>query len=543
MATYIAPYQTAEATATGTRYAFVLYGSNSTLNSLVEANIPRFSHISSAAWKLKCKRDGGTGSFYHTDYEWTTRDADGNITKTLSSKSDAITTAYQDFSQEYTSYFYSETENAGKINTNLAYSFAFYCDGTLSRTYAVKERCVEYTFDKPKVTINTSKNIDGGLITGSGTYEVEVANYSVTLTAVPENSYKFVKWVIDGKEYTTKDVSVLISQNSISAYETTINAVAYFEERHIPYVTYDSIMNFQKWKNEGVTVTNGVASNITDTGLTLTTNADKTSSRTSSPFFPVEYGKSYKIDIDIEGPDWTVYIFFCDADENRIDFKDATHKFSSSGAGVPSRIFTAPDNPIVVQAQIRLDCRGGGGGTATYSNFRIFPAECEYMSTTVDENERVDYGSWSMPTPVRERYAFTGWNTKPDGSGIVYTQSSAFPTSDLTLFSQWEIKTYTISTDVTPDGAGTVTGGGTYTYEDYAELTAIPNDGYEFAGWTDGNTDNPRTVTIKKNATYTAQFEEVQTSKIRYGADVVKTVFDTNKNKAKSVWYGSTQIL
>lgn len=60
------------------------------------------------------------------------------------------------------------------------------------------------------------------------------------------------------------------------------------------------------------------------------------------------------------------------------------------------------------------------------------------MSNTVDESERVDYGLWSMPTPVRSGYEFIGWNTEPDGGGTAYTSESTFPTDDLTLYSQWK---------------------------------------------------------------------------------------------------------
>ena len=39
-------------------------------------------------------------------------------------------------------------------------------------------------------------------------------------------------------------------------------------------------------------------------------------------------------------------------------------------------------------------------------------------------------------------------------------------------------------------------------------IEAIADDGYHFAQWSDGNTDNPRKVEVKKNITYTAQFAE-----------------------------------
>ena len=69
-------------------------------------------------------------------------------------------------------------------------------------------------------------------------------------------------------------------------------------------------------------------------------------------------------------------------------------------------------------------------------------------------------------------------------------------------------ETYTISIDVSPSGSGTVTGGGTYAKGASIELKAIPNAGYEFLKWSDGNKDNPRTVTVTKNISYTAQFKE-----------------------------------
>ena len=66
--------------------------------------------------------------------------------------------------------------------------------------------------------------------------------------------------------------------------------------------------------------------------------------------------------------------------------------------------------------------------------------------------------------------------------------------------------TFTINVDITPEGSGSVTGGGTYTYGSTVELNAIANEGYRFLKWTDEVTDNPRTITVSQNMTYTAQF-------------------------------------
>ncbi len=54
---------------------------------------------------------------------------------------------------------------------------------------------------------------------------------------------------------------------------------------------------------------------------------------------------------------------------------------------------------------------------------------------------------------------------------------------------------------------GTATGGGEYIANREATLTAVPAAGYIFKQWSDGNTENPRVVTVTQDSTFTAQFE------------------------------------
>lgn len=69
-------------------------------------------------------------------------------------------------------------------------------------------------------------------------------------------------------------------------------------------------------------------------------------------------------------------------------------------------------------------------------------------------------------------------------------------------------KQFTITVNSNNIDWGTVTGGGTYAENASATLTATAKEGYKFVKWQDGNTDNPRTITVTQNATYTATFEE-----------------------------------
>ncbi len=56
---------------------------------------------------------------------------------------------------------------------------------------------------------------------------------------------------------------------------------------------------------------------------------------------------------------------------------------------------------------------------------------------------------------------------------------------------------------------GTVTVPAQANYLEEVTITAIPNNGYEFVQWNDGNTDNPRTVVLTQDTTFTALFEPV----------------------------------
>jgi len=67
-------------------------------------------------------------------------------------------------------------------------------------------------------------------------------------------------------------------------------------------------------------------------------------------------------------------------------------------------------------------------------------------------------------------------------------------------------KQYTITVTVNDDSMGSVTGGGVYEEKTTATLTATANTNFKFVKWDDGNTDNPRTVTVVSDAIYKAIF-------------------------------------
>ena len=97
---------------------------------------------------------------------------------------------------------------------------------------------------------------------------------------------------------------------------------------------------------------------------------------------------------------------------------------------------------------------------------------------------------------------FVQWN-----DGNTQNPRTVTVTGNATYTATFAPNSYTLTVNANDNTMGSVSGGGSYDYNATATLTATPNSGYHFVQWQDGNTDNPRTVTVTANATYTATFE------------------------------------
>ena len=105
-------------------------------------------------------------------------------------------------------------------------------------------------------------------------------------------------------------------------------------------------------------------------------------------------------------------------------------------------------------------------------------------------------------------YEFLKW-TK-NGAEVSTNPSYSFTVTEnasyTAVFGEPSVNYYTITTNVSPAGAGTVEGAGVYPQGTTTYLTATPNMGWTFSHWNDGITTNPRSITVNGDATYTAHF-------------------------------------
>ena len=98
-------------------------------------------------------------------------------------------------------------------------------------------------------------------------------------------------------------------------------------------------------------------------------------------------------------------------------------------------------------------------------------------------------------------YHFTQWS-----DGNTDNPRTIELTQDTTFTAEFAKNSYAISTISANPEWGTTAGDTTALYLDEVEISAIPNYGYHFVRWNDGNTSNPRTVTVTTNETFTATF-------------------------------------
>ena len=129
----------------------------------------------------------------------------------------------------------------------------------------------------------------------------------------------------------------------------------------------------------------------------------------------------------------------------------------------------------------------------------------------------------------------TNWGTVSGDGGYVQNQSviiQAYPKGQNT-FVQWSdgntqnprtftitkdtaftaifVGVYTLTANSDNISQGTVAGGGNYQYQTQALMTASANTGYQFREWNDYNTQNPRTVTLTSDTSFTAYFDKTYT--------------------------------
>ena len=111
----------------------------------------------------------------------------------------------------------------------------------------------------------------------------------------------------------------------------------------------------------------------------------------------------------------------------------------------------------------------------------------------------------TLEVTANDGYRFVEWDDGNTDNPRVFNA-----TEDVTLVATLEaIPEYVISVTTNDNSLGAVSGSGTFREGTSTQISASPYVHSRFVNWEDGNSDNPRTVTVSAAATYKAIFEAV----------------------------------
>ncbi len=156
------------------------------------------------------------------------------------------------------------------------------------------------------------------------------------------------------------------------------------------------------------------------------------------------------------------------------------------------------DNPRIIAIE------GDSTFTATFTidQHTITVVSADLEMGTVSEDGTYDYGTEiQISATANEHYHFVQWN-----DGDTDNPRTITVTEDATYTASFAINQHTITVESNSEAMGTVSESGTYDYGTEIQISATASEHYHFVQWNDGNDDNPRTITVTEDATYTAEF-------------------------------------
>lgn len=170
---------------------------------------------------------------------------------------------------------------------------------------------------------------------------------------------------------------------------------------------------------------------------------------------------------------------------------------------------------VIPAMRYSISVSAGTGGTASASSSYGYIV----MHTTTGDDFSLG-STWTMPVTLtataQTGYTFGGWylnGTKVSSSRIY--QASEY-TGDAVYTALFTASGASVSVVSANPSAGSVSGGGTYTYGQTVTITATPSTGYQFAAWTfNGSTVSTSatysfTLSSSNSGTYTATFNAQQ---------------------------------
>ena len=408
----------------------------------------------------------------------------------------------------------ADNETTFEANASEHYHFVQWNDGNTDnpRTVQVKGDVTTYTAEFAIDQFTISATGEHGRIEGTGRYDYGT---TATLTAVADEHYYFTQWS-DGN---TDNPRMIRAIESDAIYTAEFNPYSY---------TITVLAGEHGSANGGGTYDYGTTATLTATADEHYHFAQWSDGNTDNPrTLLVEGNTTYTAEFAIDK--------FTISATGEYGYIDGTGTYNYGTTATLTATadehyhFTQwtdgnTDNPRTVAVE----------DNATYTaEFKPNPYTITVYAGehgNVNGSGTYDYGTTATLTATAdEHYHFTQWS-----DGNTDNPRTVSVVGDATYTAEFKPNSYTIT--VSASEHGSANGGGTYDYGTTATLTATADEHYHFTQWTDGNTDNPRTISVEGDATYTAEFAIDQYTITTYAQN-------GNVNGGGTYDYGTTATL
>ena len=433
---------------------------------------------------------------------------------TVSANNNTYGTAYGNGNYEYgTTAFITATANPG-------YKFVAWNDGNtaLWRSINVKQDSAfiaEFAIDDNSVSENDGSYTIQSLNVSKGTVSIDGESgigKTVTITAVPAEGYKFSRWN-DGNTENPRVVTIEENMNLRAIFESEIFTIVVSSNND----AYGNVSGSGDYEYGELAIL--IASPISGYKFSKWNDGNTESIRTlkvkSDYSFVAEFAEDESA-VTPPTPTGSYTIGAADPDGGSVSVD------GEAGIGKTVTLTATPKDGYRFKQW--SDGNTENPRTVTITDGMNLKAEFEILVFTINVvPNNVSYGSASgsgeyeygstafIMASANNGYKFVKWN---DGNTAVIRtikvkKDSAFVAEfakdESAVTPSTPTGSYTIGA-ADPDG-GSVSVDGEAGIGKTVTLTATPKDGYKFKQWSDGNTENPRTVTITNGMNLKAEFE------------------------------------
>ncbi len=389
-------------------------------------------------------------------------------------------------------YAYSTTATIS-ATPEYGYHFTTWSDGVTDNPCSIivtRDTMLTAQFDRNQYALTAQCDSTQGTVTGAGTYLFED---TATVTATAAYGYHFTMW---SDSVTDNPRSIIVTSDTMLTALFDRNQYTVTAQCDSTQGTVAGAGTYLYEDTATVTATAAYGYHFTMWGDGLTDNP-RTIIVTSDTMLSAQFDRNqYTLTIQCDSTQGTV------TGSGSYLYEDTATVTATAAYGYHFTMWsdsvTANPRTIIVTRDTML--------TALFNrNQYTVTAQCDSTQGTVAGAGTYLYEDTATVTATTAYgYHFTTWS-----DGVTANPRSIIVTRDTMLTALFDRNQYTLTIQC-DSTQGTVTGSGTYLYEDTATVTATAAYGYHFTMWSDGVTANPRSIIVTRDTMLTALFNRNQ---------------------------------